>query len=264
MLRRLGSALGLGGAPKPSSPISVLLAERRAKAVFQPIVDLAEKRTFAYEALARSLVPEITSPIHMFSSAIEEGRCGELGRLMRALAVDGCTNYPLFLNVNPNEFDEGWLVRPDDPLFWHEHDVYMEITESVPLSRFEQCKSVIAELRQKGIKLAVDDLGAGFSNLKYIADLEPDMVKLDRDLIAGLTVESRLQQLVKSISSLCREMGAKVIAEGIETTAELHAVIDAGVEFGQGYLLARPDFPPPTPVWPATVSSAADRRVVMG
>ena len=104
--------------------------------------------------------------------------------------------------------------------------------------------------------LVVDDLGAGYSNLKYIADLNPRVVKLDRDLIAGLTRDSRLFKLVSAIVRLCTELDAKVVAEGIETATELDAVVAAGARYGQGYLLARPAFPPPDITWPDGVKGA--------
>ena len=106
------------------------------------------------------------------------------------------------------------------------------------------------DIRNRGAKLAVDDLGSGYSNLKYISDLRPDVVKLDRGLVGGLTKGTRLYRLVTAIVNLCVDMGAKVVAEGIETEGELRAVIGAGVHYGQGYLLARPASPPPEPVWP--------------
>jgi EAL domain-containing protein (putative c-di-GMP-specific phosphodiesterase class I) len=109
---------------------------------------------------------------------------------------------------------------------------------------------MLREIRGKGIYLVVDDLGAGYSNLKYIADLSPRVVKLDRELVAGLTRGSRLHRLVASLVRLCRELDASVVAEGIETVDELAAVCDAGVRFGQGYLLARPAFTPPAVRWP--------------
>jgi EAL domain-containing protein (putative c-di-GMP-specific phosphodiesterase class I) len=96
----------------------------------------------------------------------------------------------------------------------------------------------------------VDDLGAGYSNLKIIADLEPKVVKLDRSLIQDLDKKPRQRKLVASTISLCNELGASVVAEGIETAAELSAVIDSGAQFGQGYLLARPAFPLPSVKWP--------------
>jgi len=115
----------------------------------------------------------------------------------------------------------------------------------VPLSHFSLCRSVLREVNGKGILLAVDDLGAGYSNLRYIADLAPAIVKLDRHLVSGLIHESRLHKLVRAIVRLCADLGAEVVAEGIETESELNAVRDANVRYGQGYLFARPAPTPP-------------------
>jgi len=208
--------------------------------VFQPLVATASGSIFGYEALVRSEAPEFPNPPALLDAAIREGFCGELGRLIRQLAVETCTDYPLFVNMHPDEFGEGWLVRPDDPISTHNQDVYLEITESVPLSHYRYCHSVLRELRSRGVKIAVDDLGAGYSNLKYIADLEPEVVKLDRELVAGLTTDSPLFKLVCSIVDLCRDQGAKVVAEGVETLDELRAVLETGAHYVQGYLLARP------------------------
>jgi EAL domain-containing protein (putative c-di-GMP-specific phosphodiesterase class I) len=212
---------------------------------FQPVVDLATFKVFGYEGLARSHASDYPSPAQIISGAIEESYMGELGRALRHIAVTECPDYPLFLNIHPAEFDEGWLVRPDDPMSTHLHDVYLEVTETVPISYYRFCHSVLREIRSKGIMLAVDDLGAGYSNLKYIADLAPEIVKLDRQLIAGLAPRTRLHALVTSIVRLCRDLGARVVAEGIETAEELQAVIETGAHYGQGFFLARPAYPAP-------------------
>ncbi len=225
--------------------ISDIIEGNQLRAVFQPIVDLLTNRVFAYEALARTSSPDFKTPPEMFDTAIEEGMCGILGRRLRELAVEGCPDAALFLNVHPNEFDDRWLVQPDDPIFSHDCPIYLEITESVPLSHFEMCNSILREIRGKGINLVVDDLGAGYSNLKYIADLTPEVVKLDRGLISGLPTDPRLRKLVTSISRLCEDLGAQVVAEGIETAAELEAAMAAGVRYAQGYYFARPSAPPP-------------------
>ncbi len=207
---------------------------------FQPVVDLSTGAIFSYEALARCSIDKFRSPPVLLAAAAEIGFLGQLGRALREMAIERCPNFPLFLNIHPDEFDEGWLVRPDDPIGFHDSDVYLEITESVPLSHYRYCHSVLHEIRGKGIKIAVDDLGAGYSNLKYIVDLAPEIVKLDRELIAGLTANSRMHKLVTSIVSLCRAQNARVVAEGIETEEELEAVMETGTHFGQGYYLARP------------------------
>jgi EAL domain-containing protein (putative c-di-GMP-specific phosphodiesterase class I) len=119
---------------------------------------------------------------------------------------------------------------------------------------------MLAEVRGRGVHLVVDDLGAGYSNLKYIADLHPRVVKLDRDLIAGLTKDTRLFKLVSAIVRLCSELDSKVVAEGIETQTELEAVIAAGARYGQGYFLARPAFPPPPVKWPEDIKVTEEPR----
>lgn len=232
------------------SPVELEIVEGCLRIHYQPIVDLKTRQVFAYEALARSATTRFVGPVQMFQAALDAHCCGELGRALRQIAVNESPPLPLFVNVNPNEFDEGWLVRPDEPIFWHSEHVYLEITESVPLSHFEVCRSVLEEIRSKGVSLAVDDLGAGYSNLKYISDLAPAIVKLDRELVMGLTEDTRQFQLVKQLVRLCIAMGARVVGEGIETVGELRAVRAAGVHFGQGYLLARPAFPAPPIVWP--------------
>jgi len=221
---------------------------------FQPIVDLKTQKIFAYEALARTKSPAFEGPMQLFAAAVAEQATGELGRLLRSIALEGCTSHPLFLNIHPAELNEKWVVQPDDPIFNHTEDVYLEITEAVPLSHFRLCNDMLNEVRGRGVHLVVDDLGAGYSNLKYIADLNPRVVKLDRGLVAGLTRDSRLFKLVSAIVRLCTELDSRVVAEGIETETELDAVTAAGARYVQGYLLAKPAFPPPPINWPASMA----------
>jgi EAL domain-containing protein (putative c-di-GMP-specific phosphodiesterase class I) len=229
-----------------------LLDMRELKVVYQPLVDLKTKQVFAYEALVRSKSPDFESPMSLFAAAVQHGCTGELGRIIRETAIEGCPTHPLFLNIHPAELNDKFVVQPNDPIFRHSEDVYLEITEGVPLSHFRLCKSILTEIRGRGVYLVVDDLGAGYSNLRYIADLHPRVVKLDRDLIAGLRKGTRMFKLVSAIVVLCRELDAMVVAEGIETAEELEAVQEAGARLGQGYLLARPAFPPPSVTWPTS------------
>jgi EAL domain-containing protein (putative c-di-GMP-specific phosphodiesterase class I) len=212
---------------------------------FQPIVDFERRDVFGYEALARCSSPVFEGPLELINEALATGCMGELGSVLRAMAVRSCPPTGLFLNLHPSEFNEGWLVRPDDAMFFHDDPVYLEITESVPLSHYRHCHGVLNEVRGRGISLVIDDLGAGYSNLKYIADLAPKIVKLDRQLIVNLHKVTRLQKLVTSLVKLCEAQGARVVAEGIETLDELRAVIDTGAHYGQGFLFARPAFPAP-------------------
>lgn len=222
-----------------------VLVRGELSVVYQPIISLETLEPFAYEALVRSNSPHWVSPPQLFDEAIQSRCVGALGRAIRELATTHCADSPLFLNVHPNEFDESWLVQPDDPIFTHDQPIYLEVTESVPLTHFAYCHSVLREIRGKGVSLAVDDLGAGYSNLKYIVDLKPEIVKLDRTLIADLAEDRRAQILVQHIVRLCDELGAKVVAEGIEQETEMSVVIDCGAHYGQGYFFARPAYPAP-------------------
>lgn len=236
--------------PLPDA-VARVIEERLLRVVYQPIYELKTGKVFAYEALARVDSPEFDTLLDLFQAASGAGLVGRLGHLHRHQAVTQCPDEPLFLNIFPSEFDYGLLVRPDDAIYRHKHPVYIEITESVPLSHFEVCHDVIGELRKKGMMLAIDDLGAGFSNLKYIADLVPEIVKLDRGLISGVREGNRQAKLIRLMVSLCQQMGAQVVAEGIETIQELLVAERAGVDFCQGYLLGRPSPTPQGGSWPA-------------
>jgi EAL domain-containing protein (putative c-di-GMP-specific phosphodiesterase class I) len=228
-----------------------MVAPDEISVVFQPIVDMRSGKLFAYEALVRCSVPRYASPPVLFERAVTTGCTGRLGRMIREIAIPLSSGKPLFVNVHPQELQEGWLVRPDDPIFEHDHEVFLEVTESVPLTHYELCISVLRELRARGgVHLVVDDLGAGYSNLKRISDLEPRVVKLDRGLIANIDQNARQRQLVRSVVKLCGDLDALVVAEGIETVGEFNALRDSGAELGQGYLFARPAFPMPAITWP--------------
>jgi EAL domain-containing protein (putative c-di-GMP-specific phosphodiesterase class I) len=219
--------------------------------VFQPIVDLSTRRIFSYEALARCRTPALKDPAVLFERASAEGVCGWVGRMVREVAFTRCSGVPLFVNLHPDELAARWLVRPDDPVFEHDHFVFLEITESAALSHFELCSNVLREVRSRGgFHLVVDDFGAGYSNLRRVVDLEPKVVKLDRALIQGLDTSTRQQTLVRFVVELCHQLGASVVAEGIETQDEHLACVDAGADYGQGYLFAKPAFPLPLVVWP--------------
>lgn len=224
--------------------------------VFQPIVSVETGETFALEALCRCQWPEFADPQRLFEQAEAEKCCGQLGRSVREVAFDQVQDTPLFINLHPHELSQRWLVRPDDPLCFHGADVYLEITETAAFAYFDLCVNVLKEVCSRtGALLVIDDFGAGYSNLKRIVDLEPSIVKLDLALTRGVDKSKRQQLLVRHVVRLCEELGSKVVAEGIETVDELRAVVDCGVHFAQGYLIAKPAFPAHAPAWPLDVGS---------
>jgi EAL domain-containing protein (putative c-di-GMP-specific phosphodiesterase class I) len=235
-------------APVPPGTLDQTINERRFSMVFQPIVDLKKQRIFACEALVR---PQLyKSPPALIADAAKQNKLGILGRLIREAAIAGCPDHPLFLNIHPDELLEHFLVQPDDPIFTHGKEVFLELTETVPLSRLALTAQMLTEIQSRGVNLVVDDLGSGYSNLRYLADLEPKVVKLDKELITGLKPGTRRFGLVKGLVELCSGLGARVVAECMETKEELAATIEAGCHLGQGWVLARPASPPPSVNWP--------------
>ena len=219
--------------------------------VFQPIVDLRTRKQLAVEALTRCRLPQYSSPVTLFQQASLAGSCGRLGRAIRDVTFDRCAGIPVFVNVHPDELSARWLVRPDDPICFHDARVYIEVTESAAFEYFDLVAGALREVTARtGAFTVIDDFGAGYSNLKRISDLEPDIVKLDRLLIRGLPDSRRQRVLVRGVIELCVDIGAEVVAEGIETEDELRAVIDVGAQYGQGYLLAKPGYPIPEIRWP--------------
>jgi EAL domain-containing protein (putative c-di-GMP-specific phosphodiesterase class I) len=230
--------------------IDRLIEERLVDISYQAIIDLQSRSIFAYEAFARPGDGYFRTPGDLIDAAVRARRMGKLGRHLRNLAIRGCQRWPIFINLNPHEFGDPFLVQPDEPVFVRERPVYLEISEGVPSDFFDQCHSVLSELRRKGVLLAIDDFGAGSSSLKTIVELQPDMVKIHRDLVIGCLPGSREFDLLRSITDLCHQMEAQVIAEGIETFDELKACIAAGIDYGQGFLLSVPHNPPPSFFWP--------------
>jgi EAL domain-containing protein (putative c-di-GMP-specific phosphodiesterase class I) len=250
--RRHFWTLSEGNQPPPDDdPHSVRsLTRDEVAVVFQPIVDLSSGRVWAVEGLARCARPHYRDPQALFRAAVEQGATGRLGRTIRDVAFERCAGRRVFVNVHPHELSSRWLVRTDDPLCFHDSGVFLEITETAAFEYFDLCRSVLREVcTRTGAHLVLDDLGAGYSNFARFLELEPAVVKLDRVLVSDIDRDRRKQIMVRHLTNICSELGARVVAEGIETPDELDAVIDAGVHYGQGYFLARPAYPIPEVRW---------------
>ncbi len=239
------------GLAAPESNSVRVIREQDMRVVFQPIVALATGTTYAYEALARCMLPRFESPAALFERAAEEQACGRLGRLVRNVLFETVGPVPVFVNVHPQEAGQRWLVQPTDPIFMHDAQVFLEVTESAAFDAFDLCMHVLHEVRDRcGARIVVDDFGAGYSDLQRVLALHPDIVKLDMSLIRELDRSTAQQRYVQELVETCHELGALVVAEGIETVEELEAVSSAGADFGQGYLLGRPVYPPTRATWP--------------
>jgi EAL domain-containing protein (putative c-di-GMP-specific phosphodiesterase class I) len=218
---------------------------------FQPIVSWTEKSVLAYEALVRNEEPTLRAPPDLFEAAERLGRLRELGRIIRDRVAKTLVDNPtvdaeVFVNVHALELDDDSLMAPTSPLSAFAKRVVLEITERAPLEKIKDANARVAQLRNMGYRIAVDDLGAGYAGLTSFAHLEPEVVKVDMSLIRGLDQSPTKQKLLRSIVGLCRDLEIKMIAEGIETVEERDTLVRLGGDLCQGYLFARPGraFPP--------------------
>src|SRR5262249_55449308 len=127
--------------------------------------------------------------------------------------------------------------------------VVLEITERAALDEIKDVRSRVARLRELGFRIALDDLGAGYAGLTAFAHLEPEIVKLDRELIRNLHAEPTKRKVVASMTGLCHDLGMLVVAEGVEVVEERDCLQELGCELLQGYLFARPAWPAPQVTW---------------
>jgi EAL domain-containing protein (putative c-di-GMP-specific phosphodiesterase class I) len=216
---------------------------------YQPIFRASDRTIFGYEALLRSGEPTVASPLAFIQVAERLGRMPELGQVVResiARARESLGPGPaFFVNIHALELDDERLFSSSSPLSRYAGDVVLEVTERLPLDGIRDLSERVRALRGLGYRIAVDDLGAGYAGLTSFAALEPDFVKLDRELISGLDREPIKRKLVSSMASLCRQLGIGVVAEGVETAAELDAVVGLGCDLVQGFFLRRPGPLPP-------------------
>lgn len=211
---------------------------------FQPIVEFSQKRPLAYEALMRTNAPDVKGPAEMLQLAESTGRIHELGRRVRQQVsgvLDSFTpDADLFVNLHPEDLDDTELYDVNAPLSRHAHKVVLEITERASVNHDALLTERIAKLRLMGYRIAVDDLGAGYSGLTTLARVQPEFVKIDGALVRNIDSSSVNQLIVTAVCDLSRELNVRVVAECIETTKELATLRALGVDLLQGYLFAKP------------------------
>ncbi len=218
---------------------------------FQPIVDVSAERVFAYEALVRGTNNE--SAYSILSQVNEQNRYSfDQSCRVRALTLAsrlGLAQTGARLSINfmpgavysPAACIQLTLKTARDLNFPLERLVF-EITEGEEVNDPQHLQRIADEYRRHGFQVALDDFGAGYSNLNLLADLPTDILKLDMALTRNLHQRSAARHIVQSMVDLCGRLGIAVIAEGIETVDEFQAVRDCGITLMQGYLLAKPMF----------------------
>ncbi|MDP2962902.1 MAG: GGDEF domain-containing protein [Sulfurimicrobium sp.] len=232
-----------------------ILAQRSLTAVFQPIIEFSGGRIFGYEGLIRGPAgTPLHAPAHLFKTAEALGRLAELERLCRYVVLESfaAQRLPgrLFLNISPEcllqqDFHEGETLRLIRRLELNPSRVIIELTENKPTYDYKLLQEAARHYRGMGFEIAIDDLGEGFSSLRLWSELRPEYVKIDMHFIQGINHDPVKLQFVRSIQVIAECMGSRVIAEGIETAAELNVLKTIGLALGQGFHIARPQPAPP-------------------
>ena len=218
---------------------------------FQPIIALRSRTAYAYEALVRTNEPTLLAPNDLFAAAERLGRVGEVGRAIRRKVADAVPELPTsihaFVNIHPLNLNDEDLYASDAPLSRVAPRVVLEITERASLDGIPDARLKITALKALGFRIAVDDLGAGYAGLGALAQMEPDIVKIDMSLIRGVDAQPTKQTVIRSMTSLCRELDMGLVAEGVETASERDTLSGLGCDLLQGFLFGRPGpgFTPP-------------------
>jgi EAL domain-containing protein (putative c-di-GMP-specific phosphodiesterase class I) len=219
-----------------------LLRTGQPRIAYQPIYDLNSRRMVGVEGLSRfDAIPQRT-PDYWFAEAEAVG----LGPTLEAQAIKAALrslapcppNLTLDVNGSPALIMSGLLEDALESTSFGR--ITLEITEHASVEDYQLLLDRLAPLRRRGLRLAVDDAGAGFASLRHILRLEPDLVKLDVSLTRGIDNDVKRRALASALVAFARQTGTSILAEGVETAAELEALRSLGVTLAQGYYLAKP------------------------
>ncbi len=230
--------------------ISDVISRKKLTAVFQPIIDLTSPGLTAYEALIRG---PLHSNLHSPKTLFEQARQSNLTEQLELLCIEiACEAFfskqvdaKLFVNMSSmslinsraRKFLTDYL---ENQLGVDKDRVVIELSEQYQINDYDQIREALSFLREIGYQVAIDDLGAGYSSLRVWSEFKPEYVKIDRHFISDINNNHINHEFVRSIQEISRSVGCKVIAEGIETEAELKTVSSMGITHGQGYLLGKP------------------------
>ena len=221
----------------------VIDAANSVRVALQPIVDLDAREPVGYEALMR--FADGRSPDHWFAEAWQAGLGLELEVLALVSALPALDDLPegtyLSMNASPQALLTTNLADDFDRLSVDATRVVLELTEHAEIADYNALLKALEPLRARGVRIAVDDAGAGFASLRHVLNIDPDIIKLDVSLTRGIETDPARAALVSLFAAFAARIGATIVAEGIETEVDLKALRSAGIRFGQGYLLGRPD-----------------------
>ena len=227
---------------------------------FQPIVDVQARSVFAHEALVRGTTGEpaasVLSQVTADNRYAFDQACRE-----KAIRIAGALDLQSHLSINflPNAIYRPEVCIRSTLQAARQHGfpvgrIIFEAVEGEQVNDGKWLSELLREYQRIGFLTAIDDFGAGFAGLNLLADFQPDIVKLDMALVRGIDANKPRRAIVAGVSTMCRELGIRVIAEGIETEDEMRCLRDLGIELMQGYWFGRPLFEASTPAavipWP--------------
>ncbi len=232
------------------------IAEGQLSVQFQPLYDLQPFRLSGFEALTRWVHPQHgpVNPAVFIALAEESGQIEALTDLVMDNAIAHLAHWRrtlpaaaglcMHVNISSRDLGRADLVpMVDAVLARHQVDagaLTLEITETTLMGRLDLALATMGLLRQTGVRFSIDDFGTGYSSLAYLSTLPIDSLKIDRSFVIGLHDSPQNVEIVRAVLMLAKSLGRRVIAEGIETQAQLQTLRELGVDVGQGYLLARP------------------------
>nr|WP_320011772.1 bifunctional diguanylate cyclase/phosphodiesterase [uncultured Desulfobulbus sp.] len=241
--------------PRTETLLHAVIEQQNIQIHFQPIVHLQTRQIYGYEGLIRGPVNTVLySPTRLFEAATRAGRLAELDLLCRRAVINRFAQLGLpgrlFINVDPyslvhEHFQEGLTLEFIEHAGLTPSQLIIELTETHPVEDVNLMQQAMFHYREMGFRVALDDLGAGYSGLKLWSELRPDIVKIDRHFIQGVDQDRTKQQFVTTILKTATALGCRVITEGVETEREYATLRKIGVEMLQGYYFCRPSAVPP-------------------
>ena len=221
--------------------IERVIADRVFQLVYQPIVHLDTGEVAGVEALCR--FADGRAPDRWFDDAERVGLAAELDLAIVEMALADVSHLPegyLSLNVSPSTLLDGRLLGVVRASGVPVDRLVLELTEHARVSNYGRARRTLDALRREGMQLAVDDAGAGYATFRHVLRLRPDIIKLDQSITQHINEDPARQALAAALVIFAGEIGAVVIAEGVETTGELAALQRAGISRAQGFALGRP------------------------
>jgi len=226
-----------------------VLRSKGIYSVYQPVVDLEQRRVMGYEALSRTEGSSFENPEHLFRVAYENEAVWEVERICRERALTGLrpleSDQLLFLNIEPESIYDPDLRSEKTARVLSDAGltpprVVLELTEHAAVKDFSLFSQTLRSLQSEGFRIAIDDVGSAYSGLKSIAELKPDFMKIDMSLTRGAHANDIKRELLGTILKFSRSTGIGMIAEGIEEKEDMETIREIGIRYAQGFLLARP------------------------